>query len=52
MYSCDIKSLHTSIPTVLGLEVIEYWIIRKQNVISQCFTKEFILESIEFTLKH
>ena len=32
----------------LGLEAIEYWIIRKQNLILQRFTKEFILESIEF----
>ena len=52
MYSCDIKSLYTSIPTELGLEAIEYWIMRKRYFIPQCFTKEFILESIEFILKN
>ena len=52
MYSCDIESLYTSIPTELGLETIEYWIMRKRNLIPQRFTKEFILESIEFILKN
>ena len=52
MYSCDIESLYTSIPTELGLEAIEYWIMRKRDLIPQRFTKEFILESIEFILKN
>ena len=52
MYSCDIESLYTSVPTDLGLEAIEYWIIRKGNLIPQRFTKKFILESIEFILKN
>ena len=51
MYSCDIESLYTSIPTKLGLEAIKYWIMRKQSLIPRCFPKEFILESIEFILK-
>ena len=42
----------TSIPTELGLEAIEYWIMRKRDLISQRFTKEFILASIEFILKN
>ena len=29
MYSCDIESFYTSIPTEPGLEAIEYWIMRK-----------------------
>ena len=52
MYSCNIESLYTSIPSELGLEAIEYWIMRKRNLVSQRFTKEFILESIEFILKN
>ena len=52
MYSCDIESLYTSIPTELGLETMEYWNMRKRNLIRQRFTKEFILESIEFILKN
>ena len=34
MYSCHVESLHTSIPTEIGLEAIEYWIMRKQNFIA------------------
>ena len=52
MYSCDIESLYTSIPTGLGLEAIEDWVMRKQNLISQRFTREFILESTEIILKN
>ena len=51
MYSCDIGSLYTSVPTELGLETIEHWIMRKRNLILQLFTEEFIQESIEFVLK-
>ena len=31
MYSCDIESLYTSTPTELGLEAIEYWILKNNN---------------------
>ena len=48
MYSCDIVRLYTSIPTERDLEAIEYWIMRKRDVIPQRFTKEFMLGSIEF----
>ena len=51
MYSCDIETLYTSLPTELGLEAIEDWIMSKRDLIPQHFTKEFILESIEFILK-
>ena len=52
MYSCDIESLYISIRTELVLEAIEYWIMRKRGLIPQRFTKEYILESIEFILKN
>ena len=51
MYSCDIESLYTSRPTEFGLEAIEYWIMRKRDLIQQRFTTEFILELIKFILK-
>ena len=44
MYSCDIESLYILLPTEIGLEAIKYWIMS--------FTKECILESIEFVLKN
>ena len=44
--------LYTLIPTELGLEGIEYWIMRKRGLIPQHFTKKFILISIEFLLKN
>ena len=52
MYSCDIESLYTSRPTEFGLEAIEYWIMRKRDLIQQRFTTEFILELIKFILKN
>ena len=52
MYSCDIESLYTSRPTEFGLEAIEYWIMRKRDIIPQRFTTEFILELIKFILKN
>ena len=51
MYSCDIESVCASIPTELGLETFEYWIMRKGDVIPRRFIKEFILEAIELILK-
>ena len=47
MYSCDIENLYSSVPTELGVETIEYWILRKRNLIPR-FVNEFILESIRF----
>ena len=44
--------LYTLIPTELGLEGIEYWIMRKRGLIPQHFTKKFILISTEFLLKN
>ena len=52
IYSCDIGSLYTSVPTEFGLETIEYWIMRKRDVTGQRFAKEFILESNEFILRN
>ena len=52
MYSCDIESVYTSVPTELGLETFEYWIMRKGDLIPRRFIKEFILEAIEFILKN
>ena len=52
LYSCDIEILYTSIPIELGIEVIDCWIKRKRSLIPQCFTKQFIIDSIKFILKN
>ena len=51
MYSCDISSLYTSIPTELGIEAISYWLHKKRELIPQRFTNDFIIESLKFVLK-
>ena len=50
LFGCDIKSLYTSIPHVLGLRAIGYWIIKHRDLIPARFTNAFILESVEFLL--
>ena len=52
MYSCDISSLHTSIPTELGIEAISYWLHKKRELIPQRFTNDFITEPLKFVLKN
>ena len=50
MYSCDITSLYTSIPTELGIEAINYWLEKKRDLIAERFTNNFITESLKFIL--
>ena len=52
LYSCDIVSLYTSIPTDVGLNAISYWINKKRNLIPSRFSTDFILEALEFVLKN
>ena len=52
MYLCDISSIYTLIPTELGIEAISYWLYKKQELIPQRFTKEFIIESLKSILKN
>ena len=52
LFSCDIKSLYTSIPHELGIKAIEYWLNKRRDLINPRFTDEFILESISFILKN
>ena len=35
IYSCDISSLYTSVPTELGIEAISYWLHKKRELILQ-----------------
>ena len=51
MYSCDISSLYTSIPTELEIEAISYWSHKKLESIPQRFTNDFIIESLKFVIK-
>ena len=48
MYSCDISSLYTSIPTELGTEAISYWLDKKRELIPQRFKNDFIFELLKF----
>ena len=50
LLSCDIVSLYTSIPTDLGLKALDYWITKLSHMIPSRFTKECILELVEFIL--
>ena len=50
IYSVDIVSLYTNIPHKLGLEAVEYYINKHRSRIPKRFTKQFILESINFVL--
>ena len=52
LYSCDIERLHTTIPTDLGLEAISYWLNDTSNLIVNRFSKDFVLELLEFILKN
>ena len=52
MYSCDISSLYTAIPTELGMDAISYWLHKKRKLIPQLFTNDFIIESLKFVLKN
>ena len=52
IYSCDISSLYTSIPTELGIEAMSYWLHPKRELIPQWFTNGFIIESLTFVLKN
>ena len=47
---CDITSLYTSIPIELGLEALAYWIGKYPTLISNRFTKAFMIESIKSIL--
>ena len=52
LYSCDIESLYTSIPTDLELEAILYWLNNKSSLILSRFANIFILEALEFILRN
>ena len=51
MYSSGISSLYASIPTETGIELISYCLHRKQELIPQQFTNDFIIESLKFISK-
>ena len=52
VYSIDIVSLYTKIPRKLGLEAISYYVDKLRELIPNRFTKEFILESVNFVLSN
>ena len=52
LYSVDISSLYTSINHDLGLEAISFWLVKHQKMIPKRFTKDFIIDSLDFVLKN
>ena len=52
LFSYDVVSLYTSIPHTLGIEAIDYWIDKRNDLIPARFTKNFILESVKFILEN
>ena len=48
----DVLSLYTSIPHDLGLAELFNWTDKKRNLISECFTKAFIVEAASFVLSN
>ena len=52
LYSYDIEGLYTSMPIDLGLEAVSYWLSNESNLILNRFSKNFILEPLEFILKN
>ena len=52
IFNCDVPSLYTGIPHDSGLETLSYWTEKKRNLISEPFTKAFILEGASFVLSN
>ena len=52
LFSYDVVSLYASIPHTLGIEAIDYWIDKRNDLIPGRFTKNFILESVKFILEN
>ena len=51
MYSCDVSSLYTLIPTELGIEATNYWLHQKRQLIPQQFRNNIINKPLKFVLK-
>ena len=52
LVSFDIVSLYTNISHDLGIEAINNWLTKYQELIHERFSKEFILESIKIILEN
>ena len=52
LYSCDIESLYTSIPTNLGLKAISHWLNVKRDLIPDRISSEFVLKALDFVLNN
>ena len=51
MYSCDVSSLYTLIPTELRIEATNYWLHQKRKLIPQQFRNNIINKPLKFVLK-
>ena len=50
--SFDVESLYSNICHTLGLEAVKYWLDNFNHEIPGRFTTKFILDSLEFIIKH
>ena len=48
----DVAGLYSNIPHEYGLEAIEYWLDKYPESLHPRFSKEFVLESVKFTLEN
>ena len=48
----DVVGLYSNIPHEYGLEAIEYWLDKFPESLHPRFSKEFVLESVEFILEN
>lgn len=52
LVSFDVTSLYTNIPHNLGVEAIDYWINKNENILQSRFSREFFLEGIKLVLEN
>ena len=50
IFCCDVTSLYTGIPMELGVEALDYWLTKLATMIDNRFSKQFILECVQFIL--
>lgn len=50
LVSFDVTNLYSNIPHELGLEAFKHWIDKFPDIIYDCFSKPYILQSLKFIL--
>lgn len=52
LVSFDVTNLYSNIPHELGLSAITYWIEKCPHLLNTRFSKEFVIESLQFILEN